>query len=117
MVNLREMREFVPEGKVNQSKKKRAKRNLKKAKEREEAALAEARAKEKEDAALRAKLREGRSEGKFLNAVGKVIKKKTAPKKKVVDDNGNEWQVVDQRKTLIVEETDSDDSDEAIAFA
>jgi len=60
MVNLREMREFVPAGKVNQSKKKREKRLLKKAKDREEARLAEIKAKEKEEEALRAKLRENK---------------------------------------------------------
>lgn len=112
MVNLREMREFVPEGKVNQSKKKREKRNIKKAKDKEEAALAEAKAKAQEEAALRAKLRENKVESKFMTAAGKVLKKKTAPKKKVLDEKGDEWQVVDQRKTLIVEETDSDEDDE-----
>ena len=89
---------------------------MKKAKDREDAAMADIRAKEKEEAALRAKIRENKSEGKFLNAVGKVLKKTTAPKKKVVDEKGQEWQVVDQRKTIIVEETDSD-SDDQIAFA
>jgi len=89
---------------------------LKKAKDREDAAMADIRAKEKEEAALRAKIRENKSEGKFLNAVGKVLKKTTAPKKKVDDEKGQEWQVVDQRKTVIVEETDSD-SDDQIAFA
>lgn len=67
-------------------------------------------------------MKQGKNEGKFLTAVGKVLKKKTAPKKKVMDEHGSEWQVVDERKTLIVEETDSEkevnsDSDDEIAFA
>lgn len=111
MVNLKNPREFVPEGKVNQSKKKREKRNKKKAQERENAILAEVRTKEKENAALRAKMRETKTVGKFTTAIGKVLKKKTVPKKKVVDDKGDEWEVVDERKTLIVEETDSDSDD------
>ena len=61
-------------------------------------------------------MRENKTEGKFLNAVGKVLKKKTVPKKKVLDEKGDEWEVVDQRKTLIVEETDSD-SDDQISYA
>jgi hypothetical protein len=67
-------------------------------------------------------LKQGKNEGKFLTAVGKVLKKKTAPKKKVVDENGSEWQVTDNRKTMIAEESDSDkevdsDSDEELTFA
>jgi hypothetical protein len=111
----------VPEGTVNQSKKRRAKKNLKKAKAREDEAFAEVRKKAAEEAALRAKMKEGgKNEGKFLTAIGKVLKKKTAPKKKVVDENGSEWQVTDTRKTA--EESDSEhevnsDSDDEIAFA
>lgn len=108
MVNLRELREFKPEGTVNQSKKKREKRNAKKAKDREDQVLAETRKAAEQEAALRAKLKQGKNEGKFLTAIGKVLKKKTAPKKKVMDENGSEWQVVDNRKTQIVEESDSD---------
>jgi len=39
------------------------------------------------------------------------LKKKTLPKKKVIDDKGSEWEVVDQKKTVIVEESQSDDMD------
>jgi hypothetical protein len=56
-------------------------------------------------------MRETKTVGKFTTAIGKVLKKKTVPKKKVVDDKGDEWEVVDERKTLIVEETDSDSDD------
>jgi hypothetical protein len=31
------------------------------------------------------------------------LKKKTLPKKKVTDENGNEWEVVDTKKKVIVE--------------
>ena len=116
------MREFVPEGTVNQSKKRREKKNLKKAKAREDEAFAEVRKKAEQDAALRLKLKQGKNEGKFLTAVGKVLKVKIAPKKKVVDEHGSEWQVTDNRKTMIAEESDSgeevnSDSDDEIAFA
>lgn len=40
---------------------------------------------------------------------GKKLIKKTVPKKKVTDDKGNEWEVVDQRKSVVVEENSSDD--------
>ena len=72
---------------------------------------------------MREEVKKGNKEGKFLNAVGKVLKKKTVPKKKVVDENGSEWEVVDERKAVIVEETDSEkgrdtsDSEDEIAFA
>jgi hypothetical protein len=49
----------------------------------------------------------------MLTAMGKVLKKKTAPKTKVTDSSGNEWQVVDQRKTQIVEVTDSDEASDS----
>lgn len=123
MVNLRELREFKPEGTVNQSKKKREKRLAKKNKAKEEAIQEEAKKKAKRDAELREEVKKGNKEGKFLNAVGKVLKKKTVPKKKVVDENGSEWEVVDERKAVIVEETDSEkgrdtsDSEDEIAFA
>ena len=116
------MKEFVPEGTVNQSKKRREKKNLKKAKAREDEAFADIRKKAAEDANLRVMLKQGKNEGKFMSAIGKVLKVKTAPKKKVVDEHGSEWQVTETRKTVIAEESDSDnevnsDSDDEIAFA
>jgi hypothetical protein len=67
-------------------------------------------------------MKQGKNDVKFLNAIGKVLKKKTAPKKKVVDENGSEWQVTDKRKTMIAEQSDSDkdvdsNSDDELAFA
>jgi hypothetical protein len=85
------MREFKPEGTVNQSKKRRDKKNLKKAKAREDEAFADVRKKAAEESALRVKIKEGKNDGQFLTAIGKVLKQKTAPKKKVVDENGSEW--------------------------
>ena len=49
------------------------------------------------------------------------MKRKVVPKKKVLDEQGVEWEVVDQRKTIIVDESDdSEDSgsgDSEMAFA
>ena len=42
---------------------------------------------------------------------GKVLKRKVIPKKKIVDEQGGEWEVVDQRKTMIVEESDDSRSE------
>jgi hypothetical protein len=43
-----------------------------------------------------------------ITPAGKVLKKKTLPKKKVTDEKGAEWEVVDQKKTVVVEESASD---------
>lgn len=39
---------------------------------------------------------------------GKILKKKIVPKKKVTDEKGDQWEVVDQKKTVVVEESASD---------
>lgn len=44
-----------------------------------------------------------------LTPEGKKLIKKTIPKKKVVDDKGEEWEVVDNRKTQIVEYSSSEE--------
>lgn len=40
---------------------------------------------------------------------GKKLIKKTVAKKKVVDSKGDEWEVVNSRKAVIVEESSSDE--------
>jgi len=48
------------------------------------------------------------------SAENKILKKKVLPKKKVVDAAGDEWEVIDKKKTVIVEydsEEDMSDSD------
>jgi len=40
---------------------------------------------------------------------GKVIRKKVVPKKIVKDEKGDDWEVVDTKKTQIVEEDQSSD--------
>ena len=42
---------------------------------------------------------------------GKVVKKKIVPKKKIHDEQGNTWEVVDQKKVVIVEGSDDEDSE------
>ena len=98
MTNLRELREFVPMGTVNKSKKKREKRLRQKQQEREAQAAAEAKRLAEEEAKARAALKKG-EKAKIVSSDGKVLKKKTMPKKKVVDDRGEEWEIVDNRKT------------------
>jgi len=42
---------------------------------------------------------------------GKVLKKKSISKKTEVDEKGQEWHVIDTKKTIVVEESASDDED------
>ena len=122
----REMREFQPSGKVNQTQKKREKRKAKKAKELELKAQEEAAQRQKAlDEARKKKQQQKkgpeRPEPITNPATGKVMKRKVVPKRKVLDEQGVEWEVVDQRKTIIVDESDdSEDSgsgDSEMAFA
>ena len=48
----------------------------------------------------------------MVTSSGKILKKKVVGNKKIVDEQG-EWEVIDQKKTVIVEESASehDDSD------
>lgn len=47
----------------------------------------------------------------IITSSGKVLKKKVIGNKKIVDEQG-EWEVIDNKKTVIVEESASDnDSD------
>ena len=42
-------------------------------------------------------------------STGKVMKRKVVPKKKLLDEHGGiEWEVVDKKKTIIVDESDDD---------
>jgi len=46
-----------------------------------------------------------REDGALLTGDGKVLKKKIVPKTKIADDKGGlDWEVVDKRKSVIVEE-------------
>lgn len=50
-----------------------------------------------------------REDGSIITPEGKVLKKKVIPKKKIADDKGGlDWEVVDKKKTEIVEESDED---------
>ena len=66
---------------------------LKKSKEKEEKALHD---KQIYDQEMQKALKKGE---KFISETGKVVKKKTAPSKKVDDENGSEWEIVDESKT------------------
>ena len=47
-------------------------------------------------------------DGSVKTADGKVIKKKTIPKKKVADASGGlDWEVIDKKRTVIVEEDEN----------
>ena len=47
----------------------------------------------------------GKSDAKIVGPEGKVLKKKVLPtKSRVVDDKGDEWEMVQTRKTVLVEE-------------
>lgn len=53
-------------------------------------------------------LKENKQSQAALNN-GKLLKKKKLPAKKmVVDEAGAEWEVIDKKKTVIVEQSDSD---------
>jgi len=99
------MREFVkPSSGVNQSQKKRDKRKLKKEEEQRAAAIAEARKLSKEAAKQKeiyfAKLDRGMKPADIqVSASGKVLKRKVVPKKIVKDERGDDWEVVDTKKT------------------
>lgn len=106
------MKQFEPEGKVNQSKKKREKRKMQKEKQEElERVLAEQKRKEQE-AKAKAEYLAAKAKGLDVkNPTGKVLKKKVIPKKKIADERGD-WEVVDQKKSVLVEEDDNkEDSD------
>jgi len=109
------MREFVkPSSSVNQSQKKREKRKLKKEEEQRAVAIEAARKLSKEAARQKeiyfSKLEKGmKPQDIQISASGKVLKRKVVPKKIVKDEGGGDWEVVDQKKTMIVEEDQSDD--------
>ena len=99
------MKEFVkPSSAVNQSQKKREKRKLKKEEEQKAAALEGIRKLSKEAAKQKdiyfAKLEKGiKAEDIQFSASGKVLKRKVVPKKIVKDEKGDDWEVVDTKKT------------------
>lgn len=100
------MREFVPAGKVNQSQKKREKRKLKKMEEERKEKLAE---EEKARKAYEKAKKEAAESGKPLEPVQR-LKKKVLPKQ-VIHDMEGDWEVVDKKQTVFVEEeADSDES-------
>ena len=106
------MKEFQIEGKVNQSKKKRDKRKAMKDKQQElDRVLAEQKRKEYEVKA-REEYLAARAQGiETKNPTGKILKKKAVPKKKIADERGD-WEVVDLKKSVIVEQDGSDEDSE-----
>ena len=117
MVDLRpkanqEYREFKPAGTVNQNKKKKEKLKAKKIRDRELKALEEQKAREKAMEAARKKTKTSKygEAQDVITPEGKKLIKKTVPKTKVKDDKGDEWEVVDQRKSVIVEEDTSENN-------
>ena len=120
MVDLRpkaneQFREFKPSGTVNKSQKKREKAKAKKLKKKEMKAIEEQKAREKTMEAAKKKAKSSSRFGdnasnEVITPDGKKLVKKTVSKKKVTDEKGNEWEVVDQRKSTIVEESSSDDN-------
>ena len=110
-----EFREFKPSGLVNKSKKKREKRLAKKNKEKELKAQEEQKAREKqmEQARKAAKSNKDGEKSQVLTPEGKKLISKTVAKKKVIDSKGDEWEIVDQRKTVIVEESSSEDASDS----
>ena len=110
-----QMKEFVPMGKVNQTKKKRDKRKLKKMQELEKKAVEEAKRKLEEDRKLKEKLKsqnrfEAANADPVYTSSGKVLKKKVIRNKKIVDEQG-EWEVINKKQTVIQEESASDHED------
>lgn len=100
------MREFVPAGKVNQSQKKREKRKIKKQEEERRQKLQE---EEKARKAFEKAKKDAAAAGKPFEPLQK-LKKKILPKK-VIHDMEGDWEVVDKKQTVYIEEEpDSDDS-------
>lgn len=96
------------------NKRKREKRKLKKDQEKVEKQQAEQEKKAREDAAALAKYKEsvmkGKADSKIVGPEGKVLRKKVLPTKaKVVDEKGEEWEMVQVKKTVLVEQSGSDD--------
>lgn len=75
-------------------------------------AIEEQKAREKaiEDARKKAKASKYGESLDVITPEGKKLIKKTIPKKKVTDEKGEEWEVVDQRKSVIVEEDSSENN-------
>lgn len=106
------MREFKPAGLVNQSKKKREKRKLQKEQQKKIEAIAREKARLIEEIKLKQAFIDAKRNGEDTSQFeGKILKKKTLPKKKVTDENGNEWEVVDTKKKVIVENDSVENSD------
>jgi len=99
------MREFVkPSSSVNQSQKKREKRKLKKEEEIRALAIEQSRKLNKESHRQKeiyfSKLEKGmKPEDIQVSASGKVLKRKVVPKKIVKDERGDDWEVIDKKKT------------------
>lgn len=97
------MKEFQPAGKVNYSQKKREKRKKQK---QDQDVQAKAEAKKMYETAQDRYYAENEK-----SKDGKILKKKVLPKKTIVDEEGS-WEVVDQKHTVLVEETASDQNSE-----
>ena len=105
------MKEFKPASKVNQSSKKRDKRKVKKQQEIDLLAALEAQKLAKKNEAI---IRQARAKGVYVPEPKALLKKVIAPKKVVTDEQGKDWEVVDQKKSVYVEK-DSDDEDKSLS--
>ena len=106
------MREFEVSGKVNQSQKKREKRKMQKEQEKMKTIQAGIKATEEQKNKAKLAYQDMMKNSKHGQKTeeGKVLKKKAIPKKVVSDETGS-WEVVDSKKSVLVEEDDSADSD------
>ena len=92
---------------MNQSQKKREKRKAKKQQEMELKAIAEAKALKELDKKRKADYLEAKARGMPL-PVEKQFKKKVLPKKVIPDADGA-WEVTDIKKSVLVEQDDSEE--------
>ena len=107
-----EMREFKPAGLVNQSKKKREKRKIQREQQKKLEAIAKEKSRLIEEIKLKQAFIDAKRNGEDTSQFeGKIMKRKTLPKKKVTDEIGNEWEVVDTKKKVIVENDSVENSD------
>ena len=84
--------------------------------------MKEQKRKEKELKDLKKKMKEAKPHGVNLKKVaediemaeldgvrtsdGKILRKKVLPKKKIIDEKGSEWELVEKKQTVLVEEED-----------
>ena len=104
-------KQFEVAGKVNQSAKKREKRKQKKAQEKELQAILEQRKRQQAEEKAKEDYLKAKSEGRQLPNQKQFVRK-VIPKKTIVDEQGS-WEVVDQKKSVLVEKTSDDEGSES----